>query len=168
MRKVLPEIGFAFVFDHGGIPLLWDVLMQTEVTEMTDIEILRWLARENQAFRDHILDFCSQYAHVQEQETTLKAESIRFQIFGKCKRSDTDASEDRTEKHVRVDSGTASDGAISGRLELDAQANETGSEADSDCGKIVYSSSESDTEDPEPSLDFAVDVLPSNQAQPSE
>lgn len=166
VRKALPEIGFAFVFDHDGIPLLWDVLMQTEAPAMTDlaIEILRWLARENQAFGDHILDFCSTYGDAQEPETERKAESIRFQIFGghsKRKRSGTDgtdASDGRIGKQARFGEPASEiandDGA--GRLELDVdatKANETDSDADSDWGEIIYSSSGSDAEDLESALE---------------
>lgn len=146
MHNALLEIGFAFVFDHGGISLLWDVIMQTESPQMAHVatEILRWLVRENQGFGDHIFEFCSQYAHVEEEETKLKAETIRCRLFGglgKRKRSDIDASEGRREKQTLLSSEN-------GRLEVDdSKAKESDSDTGSDWSEFIYSSEESDTED---------------------
>lgn len=100
LHETLPDIGFVFVFDYSGIPLLWDIVMVNVHEELTyvAIEILRWLARENKALRDHIFDFYTQYSSVEEKETKIKAASIRHQIFGgrnKRKRSAIDSSLER-------------------------------------------------------------------------
>lgn len=84
VRQALPEIGFAFVFDFEGIPLLWDLLMQSAdaAVKSLTVDILRLLAHEDDALRDHILEFYSQYTSVQDAETNLRAASIRREIFG--------------------------------------------------------------------------------------
>lgn len=163
VRRALPEIGLAFVFDYEGIALLWDIVMVDAHEEMTyiAIEILRWLARENEALRDHILEFFAQYAAVQETETKSKAASIHQQIFGgrnKRKRSasvgcsqgrtnqqsDMDARSEGTEGMAGCNAATTSSGSS---MQPDVPCvKEAGSSSDSDCGEFLYSSDESETE----------------------
>lgn len=84
VRKALPEIGFAFVFNCEGIALLWDILMQNDGRVKTlAVDILRYLAREDDAFRDHILEFYSQYTCVEDADTKFKAAAMRLEIFEK-------------------------------------------------------------------------------------
>lgn len=162
VRKALPEIGFAFVFDHDGIPLLWDLLMQSESGTLNAlaVDILRWLAHEDDAFRDHIIDFYTEYAAVQEMETQLKAAAIRCEVLGertKRKRSNTDS----TEEWIELPSEISEMLSIPETDQCDAQADETASDADSDCGEFRYGStaSDSDMEDLEPASDAVVDTM---------
>lgn len=83
LRRALPEIAFAFVLEFEGIPLLWSVLMQSETSKLRALAaaILRWLANEDAAFRDHILEFCSKDSAVQNPKTKLRAAAARHEIF---------------------------------------------------------------------------------------
>lgn len=83
VQRALPEIAFAFVFDHDGIRLLLDILMQRESTVLDTIavHILQLLARQDDAFRGHVLKYYSRYIAAQRLSAEIKAESIRKAIF---------------------------------------------------------------------------------------
>lgn len=83
VRQALPEIGFAFVFDFEGIPLLSHILVQSESSSVhaLAVDILRWLAHEDVAFRDYILELYSEDTAAQDPAARLRAVSIRKEIL---------------------------------------------------------------------------------------
>lgn len=158
VRKALPEIGLAFVFDHDGIPLLWDVLMHSEAGSLNAlaVDILRYLAREDDAFRDHIIDFYTQYAAVQEMETKIKTAALRCEILGernKRKRSDTDA----TDEWIELPSGTSELVSIPKTQAVEAQADQITS-GDCEEFRLGNTPSDSDIDDLEEASDTVADT----------
>lgn len=166
VRKALPEIGFAFVFDHEGIPLLWDILMQSESGTLNAlaVDVLRWLALEDDAFRDHIIDFYAEYAAVQELETKLKAAAIRCEILGaRTERKRSNTNTDSTEDWIELPSEHTEMAPIpETSYQCDALVEETASDDGSDCGEFRYGStaSDSDMDDMESASDAVKDTTP--------